>query len=603
MRHPFVAIIVGLLLLAPTATAIHWTAHEQGIGRAPAETREDDGEIFESPGHPAHGVVNQVTALARTPGDGGLFLDARLAWHAGLIGSGFDLNPGWFVDGMAPGASVLLPTAAPPFYHLSAYYGWWNDFDGDGVIDDVHDAACGGPSCGADEFVWRGLASGESVGMVAMMSPAHYFVTATGNTSSTLLTETVEDHTARSNAEQVWEGAYYYNGPDSGLLTTIRTLTLAGARKSVGSAVGYDIHDPDALRDVDRYTAVDPTVGVLWDSTARFAVDQYQGRWADVGTAIDDVQEATDGATDLPFAIYGIAWAAAFGVIGMAVDAALEARDNGPQPPPLDLPQPKEPNHVLDDFEGRALFDGTADVHGAYNDYSGYRDSHQFWYDVTISQWRCAGLYVTVPGTSVELSQWLACGNAGNFDPRGGIAGNSERTASYYAMFRALPVVWMDRNGDAAVGAICDPATEDFDAERNHCRPGAPVPADGLGETIGVCEVTTAKGGTLTVQPVGADWPLAIVVRDLKETTRVAYERHWEIPTGTDPVTIRWENECESPSLLYARDALMFPEGSNTVPLLVTSEAILADGFTNEESGVSVPHARVLDVDLIPASL
>ncbi len=269
LRSVALALAIVLALMVPTVGATHWTVHEQGIGRGPGDTREDDGAVFRDAASPADGRVNRVVAPGRTPGDGSLFLDAFLGARIGTRDAGFDLFLGHLAGDVLGRPNVLLPAPggreAFAGHHTSAWYGWWMDGNGDGIIDDVHDAACGTAACPGDEFRWRGIASGNAAGMVTLVTPA----AGSGPWSSGPgpgATSDMTDWTSRSNAEQSWRGAFTASGVDAGLLSTVQTFTLAGARADPSSALGYDLEDPDALWDVDRYESLSADAEALWAS-------------------------------------------------------------------------------------------------------------------------------------------------------------------------------------------------------------------------------------------------------------------------------------------------------------------------------------------------
>ncbi len=594
------AVLVVLLLMVPavatSAQASHWLLYSEGVEESVGATQEDDQAVIHAPGNPLHGRVNRVTAPGGEPGDGGLFLDARVGVDtlAGPV-----VYPGFLLAGPL-GRTDFTP---PGSRDVSAWYGWWNDLDGDGAIDDLHDAGCGGAGCGSDEFRWRGLASGESVAVTYFGIPGgnpdqdltialtdltwfHAMVDAAGNPRSFSRIE-LDDGTAPGNPEQAWTGATDVTA-DGGLLTTTQMLVLAGAPTAIGDPTGYDMDAPGALYDVDRFEAVSPDVEALWSPTTAAA------RHAAVPVVLDGILLANASlATALD-----------------AISGDLVPVPATPDATPLVAPSlAKEPDHPQDDSEGRALFGGIGDRLGSGNAYPGYADGFNLYLDNVGWFQPCAGAWVPAPvGNPIAAGACsvYADNAVTRFDPAGGTSGDTRSTGSILA-FEARFFLWKDRNSDTHVGNVCDPSDpEAFDGQRNTCAGASGWPHSILStnEIVNVCDTATGKGTTFTVRPLGS-WSGAVLQRDRSQTTRAALEDGLHVLTGSDPVTLRWRDTCSyegEASVLQSRDALVFPAGGHPVPLEVVASVAIT-GFVVHHLGIDVGAQRVLDVDVIPASM
>ncbi len=611
----FIFALVAVALLAPTATASHWLLYHEAGDTYVGETREDDAEVVRYPESPLDGVANKVT-LSGDPGNGGLFLDAvvgnRLVPSA--AGDSTDLYAGSYTQGVIDAPAVLLPGER----RVSAWYGEWNDFNDDGVIDDVHDAGCEGAACGDDEFRWRGSASGDSeVAVAAYVVPyTSTFFSAGGEhlvrpgwTSATGWPDRyhmfeLQDQTGISNAEQGWLGGTHIN-TDGGLLGTYFIVVAAGAPRVTGG-LQFNLDHPDALVDVDRYTGITPEVESLYYGS--IALYHATDPWPTVDAIVDG---GTEGITTI-----------ALGVAAQGISVANGAsRDSyGTLHRALDPADAKEPNTVFDDFEGRALFGGVGDHGGSYNSYTTYVDGYHLYVDNVARMTQCGGVDARVPGTNAGATatpycQWAPSeharttyGTTSGMDVVGAqVAG--ERTSGSLLMFETYVVLWKDRNADTHLGNVCEPTDgTSFDAARNTCNdPPYPWPNKHGGhmEHIHACTTSTAEGGSFTVMPQG-DWPPAFLVKDVHQTTRSATDAPPELLQGNEPVTLRWRADCNEPRHLepgvYSRDAILFPGGGSTVPLIV-SATVAIGGFKDKGLGIDLGAERVVDVDVIAAMM
>lgn len=571
-----VFLLVAASVLAPFTTASHSTIHDNAANDEYRRTLEDDGAVMRASGTPLDGYGNKVVYPGHEPGDGTLFLDSRLASRIGVdFMDEFPLLFSRTVTEPAFGRSDVL---LPGYPHVAfAWYGQWNDIDQDGMIDDVHDA----DGAASDEFRWRGLASGEEVAMVQYLLPR------TGNGGFSIMadpskhdTDVFDDHTATEHAEQYWHGPVTY-ATDGSLLTGMQTLVVAGAQAVIGRSIAYDLDDPAALIDVDRYEALSPEFGALVSSAYTYAADAQDQAFATYQTFLNEVF----------FPTYG----GAIGTTDWIVENATTTAENLPS---INAYYAREPNQPLDDYENRAVYGGVGDRYGTGNHYPGYEHSYQFYADTFPFAQICVGAYARAPPTGIEASQWLTC-NYSNRDPLGGLQETSG--APTFLGFKRLLGLWKDLNGDGHVGDVCDPATDDFDPVRNGCRNQGEYAHDPFpgAEFINHCNTVAGGRGSVRVQPLNGEWSGAVLFRDYRESTRVAFDPgHVRILAGQEPVDIRWKEDCDP----YVRDIIMFPAGGSPVPLLTVSEYTIP-GFNDETIGILIGQQSVRDVDIISATL
>ncbi len=595
MRSSTVTLALALILLVPAASAAHWSLYYQGVDSSAGETREDDGAVIMARGNPLDAVANKVVYPGATAGDGTLFLDARLGVTLHSLGGSNapDIYPGFVVDPFL-GTTDFVP---PGTRSITAWFGYWRDLDNDRVIDDQHDAACAG-GCAADEFKWRGLATSEAMSLTYFGVPGggeyHEGITIgytwlrreageLENTSS-VSRISMQDNTALDRDEQGWTGAFDET-VHGGLITTKQYVVAANAPVSVGSQLGSDLSDPVVLLDVDRYEALSADVETMWLASS----DAARAVAVPLIIAALDAEDAV--VRSLP---------SAGSVTGDATRGAEEAI----APSLL-----KEPNDARDDFEGRATFGGVGDLAGSFNGYDAYTHAHHLYLDTLGFFQPFVGVWAPSPlGAPVTVSQGgtYADNIFTRFDPVGG-TGAGERGTGVILAFEARFFLWRDLNADTYVGEICDASDpESFDAERNTCKG-----ASGWGHTmstdeiVSICENSQARGGTFTVAPVGGPWESAIFTQDRRHTTRALFGSEARVLTGTEPVTLRWDDACIyefRANVLQSRDALIFPLGGSPVPLLVVS-TVSIPGWKDPALGIDLPPERVVDYDVIPATL
>ncbi len=589
-------VVVLIASGVPAVSATHWTLHDGAVDDTARRTLEPDDAVLRIPGNLLDGQVNRVVETGRDPGSGTLFLDARMGNRVGADGpgSGSDVLPPFATADTAGRSDLLLPG----LLHVGAWYGWWRDTDTNGVIDDVHDRACDGSPCGGDEFTWKGLGSGTPVSIIHYVLPApRVAIYGAGNATNLdgyanhgeLL-----DRTNAGETEQAWVGERSTPSVDGGLLATVQTFTLAGAKRAIGTPLGYDPDDPAALVDVDRYEAVSPDLESLYASALRF------GQAPDTGGATGFVFDAYNAVFPMVQPAYELAFTAAFEVLALGFQTAFST--------PLSPWTPKEPNTAEDDHEGRALFGGSGDRVGSYNSYPAFQEAWHFWFEATAFTKACAGASATVPGTSTGVGYPASCTSM-SFDPVAANSGSGARSAPVILGFMGDVHLWMDANGDQHVGDICDPSTDQFDAERNTCDPDHPSVTTyprGTGdpEVLGACDTSTAKGGELVLTPIGGDWPGVIVVRN-GEPARLPDEDPDPVPrTDAEPIILHWQSSCSGHDGrgVDSRDYVLFPMGAWTTPIRVESHAAIA-GFKDAGRGIDVGAESVTDVDYLAASM
>ncbi len=580
-------IVVIVMMVAPgmagIAAANHRTVAEAGLDDDVARTSEDDGARFHAPGSALDGFANRVVLGGGTPGDGALFLDSRAASTVGAgAAPGPDLFLGTFQESVLGRRDVLLPGER----HVSAWYGAWSDFNHDGIIGDIHDAGCGGTACPGDEFVWRGIGSGVSTTILHFDNPNEftYFEpvdawTHYGTDRNSEVAFQFADETSRENPEQGWTGVFRIR-VDGGFLETVQTLAIANAPAAIGTPWGYNVNDPGTLRDVDEYEAVNPELGALWSSSIGFG----RGTWNEVDPfqVTEYVDLVLRTVIDAEFLVFGI-------IYGETPDPVLTPRD------------PREPSTAEDDYEDRAQFGGVGDTLGSHNTYAGYKDGYHLYMDNLFRGENCPGAYAVVPGTGTKYEGHPVYQCAFTlYDP---VSANThrERTSTVMLSFYAYVYLWYDRNGDNHMGDMCDPTDPDeYDMEAGHCQPDRlpdswPHSPTG-GEAIGICGSSSIRDSVVTVTPVGADWPDAVVVRDHWYLSRAAAEDGFEVPEGSEEVALRWQDSCRS--AIRTRDALYFPTPP-TMPLRVETRAAI-DGYFDATNGVDIGPEYVVDVDILP---
>lgn len=608
MRTVPVALILITFLIAPTVSGSHWATYYELDDEYVARTLEPDHERVDMGGNPFHGIENRVSLVGHEPGDGTLFLDARAGTQVGpatdYTGQGFAAY-GTTVFAGGPGGTyanrpeLLLPGPQ----HVAAWYGEWNDFANPGVIDDLHDSNCG-DACPADEFRWRGLATGETVPVAMFVVPVSYGFPFPGNfaafgkTDRALRTNLL-DRTELSNPEQGWTGGFTTT-MDGGLLTEITTIVIADATPRTGTIRGFDLEDGSGLVDVDVYESLSGDVETLYLATARLVQDTNPDGFVTTLTAY--VRDHTPA------------------IVNETRDDVNEARASDPyQESSVIPPDPKEPSTPFDDFEGRAEFGGIGGRFGPHNSYTGYLDSYHLYFDAFGREHLCTGFAANVPTTSIGTAQRPVCSDleslqAVNADLLGGSPSDTRKPVLVLT-FEAAALLWFDRNADTHIGDVCDTSDpDDFDAERNTCR-RAPYPwphhtgARSLdGEAIVLCDEVDAIGLPISVVADTGEFGRAYVIRNTHELGAHAPEVTVESLEGRSSVDLWWQPDCvrfatpQDPFQLRSRDALVFLDEGARPGLTVTTHAFL-DEYKLGGTGISIENEAVTDVDVYPGAL
>ncbi len=593
MVSSFLALI---LVLPAVATASHWTVHDELGDDSFRRTGEDDAQVIRAAGNPADGMENKVTLAGGSPGDGGLFLDTRVVNH---YGSSAETGVAFSASAFAPDLFGRDDVLTPGMHHASAYYGHWNDFNDDGVIDDMHDAACGSVACGGDEFIWRGLGSGDGNVVLAFFTipDYRYNMRGAGNSStSTFVDNIMLDRTALDRPVQEWIRSRSDIVADGNLLATFQTLTIAGAPPETGAYHRFVLNHPDGLYDVDTYEAVNPELASLFSSTLSTAFATQQDAVADALATVETIDQTL--------------WDAGYGEVYQLITEVA-----GMLPPPAGLiPNTndllvaygsKEPNTYGDDYEGRALFGGIGGASGPYNSYATYADGFHLFADFIPRLKLCPGAYARVPGTAVETYQMIACATT-SYNPVGAQT-SAEQSAGALLSITGYIFLWHDKNADTYVGNRCDPQSGEFDAERNTCdaahTPKSASYSFGGPEFLGACASSDGRGSVATLTPVGGNWPGVVVVRDYVQTTRVVFDQHWEVIVDDQPIELRYEEDCGGGTLiLESRDAILFPSGETLIEIRVESSTGVA-AFKDAGLGIDITNERVTDVDRLPPAL
>ncbi len=567
----FIAIgLIALVLVPSTAQAASNPLYTLGVDRSWGETSEDDQAVAYAPGTFLHGLVNRVAPAGRTPGDGSRLLDARVAQGTGLANV--------FVAHMAADLTQRPDLLLPGPVFGAAWYGEWHDLNTNGVIDDVHDTLADA----MDEFTWRGRSSGADVAMPVFTYPIpkSYPTNAFrlhGMSDGGFRKDAFVDMT--DSAEQEWASdpartwAVTPGMYDASVLMRYTMVTAADAIQVKGIPGGFDLSDPAALVDVDVYGALNPDVETLYlsaSTTLKPTVD---------GALKPDVSEIEDMLP--PFDSPSIT------IIAGQANSRIQPEF------------PREPNHILDDYGGHATFGGVGDVLGSHNTYEGYQSAPHYFVDAqgqinwlpTVDADTGTGVHVNVQRGSVDVG--LA-----NYVPHMDDYPHGRKMTPVFGV-GAIFVAWFDANGDGFRGKVCDTNDpEAWDAERNTCR--APESTNGQFKSTGsdpggasLCN-ESAKS-TVSVAPIGGDWPGVILVRDQEHYSSVVWNRDWEVLTDDRVIELEWR-ACVTDGSARTRDVLIFPAGSPTIAFMTTLTS--TSGEWIDAHGVRQASETVTDVDI-----
>ncbi len=566
------AIVAALLLVPGMATASHNDLYYTEIGsqgRADpgfGRTTEPDSATARTPGTPElDGLESRNSFPGAPPGSGGLFLDARIGHRATATSAGMNMV---YTEAFAADITGRSDIIIPGPHATAAWYGWWQDLNGDGVIDDYPEE----DGSGDDEFKWRGRASGEEIPMLHYVYPrtqnrvlAMNNIGLFGTAVDTYSKENFEDFT--NTDHRAWiatggasGGSWSVNGPYDSLLVTMTHVTVANPGLN-GPNFGLDFNAPGTLVDVDVYRAVSPEVGDLYVSVMQAAAP-----------TIRDVLDVPNTAYDEFF---------------YTLNDITETLLSDPMTPINDEIYPrhaKEPNHVLDDYGGHAFFGGVGDTFGSFNVYPGYQagDPHLF--------------------VDAQARTKLAYGNVDNgfqHEPSPSLRDDPhKRQAGVVFGIKAMMLGWVDKNLDGHFGVICDPQDpQEWDAERGTCK-YLPYPHEKVesgGESKGGLCGITAKD-PIMVRPVDGNWPGVVVLRNQGDYDLIAndVEGSFDVRVDNEPIFLDWW-PCGSSEASTA-DVILFPAGNPTVTIQ-TIWTVTSPSWVDRD-GIQHPSETVTDVDI-----
>ncbi len=581
IKYPWVAaVLVAVAMITPGfATATHQTTYYTELPTGDrvdgtfGRTSEDDGAIANTPGSALHGLSNRVHYAGETIGQGGLFLDSRIASRVSAQNAATYYVYGEGATAPYTGRDDVI---FPGYHGVATWYGWWSDIDNDGIISDVHDSA----QSVEDEFLWRGRATEEEIPMPYFVYPrTKNRVTAMNNIGIFGLSEPMHSEAGMQDFtddqdQQIWyahgntHGSdWSVAGPYDSLLVSFTFVTAADFTPKSGTPLRLDPSEARGLIDVDNYHALSPDVELL-----------YFGTMQGLKPTVDAVR----------------------GVINTGYDsgplAAIDTLNDVMREPmrpihrTLQPPLPKEPNHALDDFNGNAVFGHVGDVAGSYNTYDGYQSGE---YRVFLDAQGAMRVSYSNVNNMFFYDPFIV---SPDDDPH-------KRQTGVVFGIKALMAAWQDKNMDGYYGVVCDPEDPaQWDSERGTCT-NIPQPTDSIstgGESgAGLCSVTYKPPAQ--VLPIGGNWPGAIRVRNQGD---VAYAATHAVPPESvtvhiddQPIELEWW-PCTSPgtNAAYGSDVIIFPAGNPTIPIMTI--VTFASGVWTDRDGIDHPSETVTDVDV-----
>ncbi len=620
-NHKLMAISLGLVFVAvafmPLATATHMSTyylHEddtpmhQGMG-----TWNEDGQVVPSDAPVGlAGLTERVRAtVGATAGDGSIVLNAHTAWGANPMEN---LNFYAGTNFLYPGATTFM-----------AWYGAWNDLNGDGIIDEYPPSNLA--KAALDEFAWEGLESGRSGANSAVMNgwilPSHIesagFLAGrpdrlgTGTPEDTLgawsdVESTPDfpytDRTGPSEAQPFYvnQAGWSVQTTDEGFIMTTTILSVVEAKRAAGSDIGYDLTVAAAYRDVDIYQSVDPTVEALYLSVIRgVARPTYDG-------ALNTVNDTIN----LADAVLNETLSPVFDIVDPVLDPIVDAIEE-------QLPDTSDQDAIIRDAEQAqddntwGWFPNERARSMAGNDYaSGYNGWVDAWTrsivptvaNVDFSQ-KHPLLFAGVYGENV----------LGPFSPTQGLSDERRQMGAIINVF-ASAGAWHDVNGDGWIGepTNCGTPTDDpdnFDGD-GYCKDRAAHDNGlvdnphqyGSSEFVGLAsalcglsaEITPADGG---IWPPGS----GILMTADRPTQRIDRGQDYYVPLlGTEKAFLRFDTQCSTGTGSRTIDALFMPSGSfgTNLNLKVTVELPAID---DETSGVEFLGGIFTDEDHIVGAL
>ncbi len=633
------ALSLALLLVTPLLPAT--VATHQNVETPPHELGPSTHDVRDEPNH-----VDDANGFPHTsfqPSTETLVLDSYYVWNAGLV----DADPNTPLNALVHGTDVdshedvILPGRG----YFKAWWGWWQDTgsgghlqeqglpgEPDGRIDDAHDdtSTWTDPRHGAwDEFVWRGEnpwagqhghESHPDDTMVLFIQPGTHRA---GDPLTTLETGADEDDqadahydddTARNPYSQypvandvAWVGGqgYEHTFVDQSLLVTT-TATTAVNPEPLGDG-RYDTSVALAL-DVDTYTTLHPTAAELYRTAVWDPNDKEHGaadavheegpkedaRWAYNGGAEAAVENATQPVVD-------------------TVEAAVQPFQDGTRAlqgaadDTVAPPYRHEPNHPDDDYDADG--DGTPEAthdpstsYGGLDDayyepgpdqsYTGYAAEEHLWLDAQPGYG--TPLYLVIFPFPFNL----------NVRPGGSAAPG-------FLYVTAHAGTWYDEDGDTWVGTqddtpydegLVDDPNDYGSAEwRGQCN--ADVSAT---LTPGTPDGSWGETGVYVVHDPGAGYnPYDDAAADITGDTPLWEDQDGEhlsrlVTHGPIEMGTQWCNPNKDPGFHYGDRFLLFPTGTATYPVTVTTTAHVDEVPNTRPDGDTLLDETVVDVDTVP---
>lgn len=217
-------------------------------------------------------------------GEGGTFLDNAAYAQCAPAGCVYNAPTNSMYRAITGDSSQFLVGQT----NFMAWFGLWDDKNDDGRIDDVCKYRTDAPSRAADEFVWRGISSGENGGswsapeyhkltMLAWVSPFNFSGDFTVSVAETKLPDFGERSdwrgpdfvmTDRTSEDAGVNGCpsntMWTSGQGGGYLASDsilhETVMLTAVNPPVSTDEGGYSPADAAYRDVDRYSGLSPTI-------------------------------------------------------------------------------------------------------------------------------------------------------------------------------------------------------------------------------------------------------------------------------------------------------------------------------------------------------
>ncbi len=576
---------------APLATATHMHIYHVGEQHDMLGTWSEDGDVV--PGDAPAGLAGIGERVRETPlsvaGQGGRVFNAITVVQPQIY---FNLNHYAGTDFLWPGATGFM-----------AWYGNWNDLNGDGVISDAAPDANGNPPSAEanDEFLWRGAEDGNGgLSMVGYIHPSDIEGTGILAGRPFLTGDPLEEsfgafatpsaapdfaYADRTAPAEAGGQPFYVAGPgwstqttDESFLVTTTVLSVVDAQKAAGSEVGFDLADSASYRDVDVYESLDPTVESLYLSSARTAKPAYDSGVAAVNSTASAIEAIVDEYTE--------------GLVPSEVSDQLDSAEEDSD---------KAIGATDDVLFGPVPNERAYDMAG--NDYaSGFAP----WLDVTtrfsaptlanvdarsVHGALFAGVYGNNPVTMSPLQKG---------DDRTQIPGIVQPIAS--------TGLWFDANGDGWIGEACDvderdAVTGECSNPYNHGQTDNPHDYGDTTEFVGLG--STLCTYSVTLDPMGEAWPAGTVIMrtyDRPTSEITAGRQAYEPVTGNGAVSLRFNRQCTDATGSSTQDALISPTGSFAFPIAVSLTVTLPP-VTDTTQGITFPGATITDNDILTVDL